>query len=350
MTFPEQRLVLNGSAATLAALRGTITLGFDGETSAPFAPNASATEVRLAIQACPSKVGDIEVFTREVRDGDGGVTSRQWIVRFYPSGAPAHIGPQPRLVVDASALTVDGGGGGRRELSTEVGDIGSVVVEVDELSEGETPFDPADASDDAIETAIELNATETDDTPDAEAVTYAPPVHVCGDGVRTTAEACDDNNTLAGDGCSALCEVEVGFACVSSLQFGSGVGGLDACSPVCGDGRRIGWSSHAEGCDDNNTVSGDGCALSAPSSPQPSAWAAHSHRRAAVRPCAATGGARGASRVTTATASPSTAATASARRSRTAGRARVAIRRTRMRVCDATRAVRLAVGRRPTRV
>ena len=74
MTFPEQRLVLNGSAATLAALRGTITLGFDGETSAPFAPNASATEVRLAIQACPSKVGDIEVFTREVRDGDGGKT------------------------------------------------------------------------------------------------------------------------------------------------------------------------------------------------------------------------------------------------------------------------------------
>ena len=342
--------MLNGSAATLAALRGTITLGFDGETSAPFAPNASATEVRLAIQACPSKVGDIEVFTREVRDGDGGVTSRQWIVRFYPSGAPAHIGPQPRLVVNASALTVDGGGGGRRELSTEVGDIGSVVVEVDELSEGETPFDPADASDDAIETAIELNATETDDTPDAEAVTYAPPVHVCGDGVRTTAEACDDNNTLAGDGCSALCEVEVGFACVSSLQFGSGVGGLDACSPVCGDGRRIGWSSHAEGCDDNNTVSGDGCSAECAVEPGFECVGGSSHRRAAVRPCAATGGARGASRVTTATASPSTAATASARRSRTAGRARVAIRRTRMRVCDATRAVRLAVGRRPTRV
>ena len=37
---------------------------------------------------------------------------------------------------------------------------------------------------------------------------------VCGNGVRTAgAEACDDGNTAAGDGCSATCTVETGFSC-----------------------------------------------------------------------------------------------------------------------------------------
>ena len=86
----------------------------------------------------------------------------------------------------------------------------------------------------------------------------AVPPHraVCGNGVRTTAEVCDDNNTISGDGCAADGGlVEPGWRCVSSNLFGDGVGGLDVCLPVCGDGRRVG----PEACDDNNTVSADGC-------------------------------------------------------------------------------------------
>lgn len=39
----------------------------------------------------------------------------------------------------------------------------------------------------------------------------------CGDGVRDPNDECDDGNLNGGDGCSALCEVEAGYACDSSL-------------------------------------------------------------------------------------------------------------------------------------
>ncbi len=41
-------------------------------------------------------------------------------------------------------------------------------------------------------------------------------VAVCGDGIKFASEECDDGNTLDGDGCSADCRVEKGFACDSS--------------------------------------------------------------------------------------------------------------------------------------
>jgi cysteine-rich repeat protein len=39
---------------------------------------------------------------------------------------------------------------------------------------------------------------------------------VCGDGLVEGAEACDDGNTAASDGCSATCTVEAGWACTGS--------------------------------------------------------------------------------------------------------------------------------------
>ena len=41
---------------------------------------------------------------------------------------------------------------------------------------------------------------------------------VCGDGALSQLEQCDDNNTLGGDGCGAQCEIEIGYACVSSAS------------------------------------------------------------------------------------------------------------------------------------
>ena len=58
----------------------------------------------------------------------------------------------------------------------------------------------------------------------------------CGDGAVSPTEGCDDGNTLAGDGCSETCAVETD-------------------NPVCGNNvREVG-----EACDDGNTRSGDGC-------------------------------------------------------------------------------------------
>jgi cysteine-rich repeat protein len=69
----------------------------------------------------------------------------------------------------------------------------------------------------------------------------------CGDGVVQAPEACDDGNTLSGDGCSNVCHVEPGWDCT---------GEPSTCVTTCGDGVRAG----TETCDDGNTASGDGCA------------------------------------------------------------------------------------------
>jgi cysteine-rich repeat protein len=55
----------------------------------------------------------------------------------------------------------------------------------------------------------------------------------CGDGIATGAEACDDGNTVSGDGCSSTCTLEA----------------------VCGNGI----TTPPEVCDDGNTINGDGC-------------------------------------------------------------------------------------------
>jgi large repetitive protein len=60
--------------------------------------------------------------------------------------------------------------------------------------------------------------------------------HRCGDAVVDANEGCDDGNTVDGDGCSKDCAVE-------------------AANPECGNGvREVG-----EACDDGNGVSDDGC-------------------------------------------------------------------------------------------
>ncbi len=69
----------------------------------------------------------------------------------------------------------------------------------------------------------------------------------CGNGHLTSDETCDDGNTLSNDGCSADCKtVEPGWQCRVPGK---------ACTPKCGDGVMSG----PEACDDGNTASGDGC-------------------------------------------------------------------------------------------
>ncbi len=81
----------------------------------------------------------------------------------------------------------------------------------------------------------------------------------CGDGVVAGAEICDDANTAAGDGCDATCALESGFVCTVGPAAGPcGSGGPGSTSAVCGDGIIAG----AEACDDMNTAAGDGCSAS----------------------------------------------------------------------------------------
>ena len=69
---------------------------------------------------------------------------------------------------------------------------------------------------------------------------------ICGNGLVQSGEGCDDGGTTPGDGCDASCEVETGWMCS---------GAPSVCSEVCGDGLVSG----SEGCDDSGTTPGDGC-------------------------------------------------------------------------------------------
>lgn len=78
-------------------------------------------------------------------------------------------------------------------------------------------------------------------------------VPVCGNGKLenngSALEGCDDGNTVDGDGCSSTCTVETGYSCNGDFNTPS------TCNTVCGDGIMAG----SETCDDSNTNSGDGC-------------------------------------------------------------------------------------------
>jgi|CZKU01.1.fsa_nt_gi fibro-slime domain-containing protein len=73
---------------------------------------------------------------------------------------------------------------------------------------------------------------------------------ICGDGAVEPGEQCDDGNSVPGDGCSGVCQLEPGYVC--PVQNAACVFTL---TQICGDGIKQG----DESCDDGNTKSGDGC-------------------------------------------------------------------------------------------
>ena len=73
----------------------------------------------------------------------------------------------------------------------------------------------------------------------------------CGDGQKSSTEACDDGNNSNGDGCSSNCMIETGYEC-------TGVRPSRCSIPVannCGNGLP----DSNEQCDDNNMQPNDGC-------------------------------------------------------------------------------------------
>lgn len=70
----------------------------------------------------------------------------------------------------------------------------------------------------------------------------------CGNGFLDPEEQCDDGNTVSGDGCNALCQVEANWICPVPGQPCQNIA-------ICGNGVL----TSNETCDDGNTVSGDGC-------------------------------------------------------------------------------------------
>ncbi|KAJ1639493.1 hypothetical protein T492DRAFT_856395 [Pavlovales sp. CCMP2436] len=136
-------------------------------------------------------------------------------------GDPPHVGAQPLINAQLTA-----------------GSEAGCQVNVTVVTHGASPFDADNATE-----PVPVNQTAVE--PEAVSVPVVAVLH-----------RCDDNNTDAGDGCNFYCEVEEGWNCHAVNQLYGDIGGLDLCVPTCGDGLRV---LGVEPCDDNNTISGDGC-------------------------------------------------------------------------------------------
>jgi len=85
----------------------------------------------------------------------------------------------------------------------------------------------------------------------------------CGNGILETSEGCDDSNSVDGDGCSATCKVETGHTC--NIDPDGALYGTGCESGLCDNGTCVdnicgnGSLEATEGCDDGNTDNGDGC-------------------------------------------------------------------------------------------
>ena len=100
---------------------------------------------------------------------------------------------------------------------------------------------------------IKTDSSDPSDPGDDPIVDPNPePTDVCGDGVITSNEVCDDKNTVGEDGCSATCQLEEGWECP--------VAG-DPCVKLkidyCANGTLE--ADKGETCDDGNKDDGDGC-------------------------------------------------------------------------------------------
>jgi cysteine-rich repeat protein len=84
--------------------------------------------------------------------------------------------------------------------------------------------------------------------PAADAGPDRPGGGQCGDGIIERAEGCDDGNTESGDGCSASCQIEANWVCPEEGKPCENMA-------VCGNGTL----TSDETCDDGNTEDGDGC-------------------------------------------------------------------------------------------
>jgi cysteine-rich repeat protein len=84
----------------------------------------------------------------------------------------------------------------------------------------------------------------------------------CGDGILAASEACDDGNADAADGCSPRCKVEQGYGCsgepskcVKTVCGDSKVEGTEACD----DGSHFPFDGCSSGCQVEPTCAGDAC-------------------------------------------------------------------------------------------
>ncbi|MBO6935652.1 MAG: DUF4215 domain-containing protein [Deltaproteobacteria bacterium] len=183
--------------ATIAGYSGCTTLGYPGNEQVFLFQNATAAEVSITSTRLTG-TGDYDLFVLDGGDGTAACGTAD-------------------TCIDGSTTT---SANETVEFVSDPGDLHYIAFDLYNVATETTDF------------TLDITCT---------------PV-VCGDGVVSGNEECDDDNTADTDGCSATCTVESGFVCDDSEP--------STCrATVCGDGVIEG----DEECDDDNATATDGC-------------------------------------------------------------------------------------------
>jgi len=211
-TYEEQTVSISSAAISGATFQLIMNATGDYEGAFGVAPAISASATAAEFSA-----GLEGMVWSGLQEGDTFELSNEFFEVFKPD-ASAAVWTVRFLFAPAS----DG------LLITELGDVpplqhfnasaAAAAVVVNEDIRGVVPESamPVSAVANAASTGTEAVATASSvETTAAEVVEVS---HVCGNGLRTTAEGCDDGDLMDGDGCSSNCTVESGFVCSTKLN------------------------------------------------------------------------------------------------------------------------------------
>jgi fibro-slime domain-containing protein len=146
------------------------------------------------------------------------------------------------IVVGGTGTTGGAGNAGSSEIPEHCGD-GLINRTGEVCDDGNTQ-----SGDGCTAECSQVEANHACPTPGAPCVSTVR----CGDSLVAGSETCDDGRDegtgapVSGDGCSATCELELGFKCTRAGA---------RCQPLCGDGVVLA----RESCDDGNLHPDDGC-------------------------------------------------------------------------------------------
>src|SRR6202142_16981 len=214
-----------------------------GRISKPFRVGLLCAVV-LTLYACGSnQAGPISsTFTADAGGGQPDATTGA-DAPGDDSSPPIQFGDDAQEEPSQQEAAVDGGCGAASCADAQAGFCGDGIIEG-----SETCDDGNSVPGDGCSGVCQIEPGYTCPTPGLPCI-YTVPLK-CGDGIIEGNEACDDGNIVDGDGCSSTCQVEPGYSCTVP-----GTPCVMTPMPRCGDGAV----NSGEQCDDGNNASGDGC-------------------------------------------------------------------------------------------
>ena len=211
-TYEEQTVSVSSTSASRAAFQ--LSMNATGDYAGAFgvtpaiSVSATAAEFSAGLEArvwSGLREGDTFELSNEYFEVfKPDASAAVWTVRFF--FAPASDGLLITVLGDVPPLQQHNASAAAAAVTVTEGVRGAVPESAMPIS---AVANAASVGTEAVAAASVVETTA------AEVVEV---LHVCGNGLRTTAEGCDDGDLSNGDGCSGNCTVESGFVCSAKLN------------------------------------------------------------------------------------------------------------------------------------